>query len=126
MSKADTKAAVVKRLATLDWPEQTTRAWLDQIDAGIQPNGKIVRADGTPLEGGVDALVDLIVQAETTGRGKAANVGLEPPNDPERYLRALRARLIAQRAAAASAQVHNIQDVLDRMESPLDRIDAGQ
>jgi hypothetical protein len=103
----------------------------DQIDRGVAlalprlgEDGTARRVSGEPVA--LSELVEVIVAAVAPAASTSPDVAPQAPTPLPDYLQALRARLTAQRAAAASAQVHNIQGVVDRMQSPLDRIDAGR
>jgi hypothetical protein len=50
----------------------------------------------------------------------------QPPTDPEEHLAALRTRLRAERARLAAEQPGTVDALLERMQSPLDKIGAGR
>ncbi len=93
--------------------------WREQLAPQIDAHGTVRRVDGLPLAGGLEEAARLIQEAE---RRQTHDVAPETPTPPAPSLGDLRQRLEALRAAGAAGHVRSVQDLHDRMRSPLDRI----
>jgi hypothetical protein len=81
------------------------------------------RVSGEPVA--LAELVEVIVAAVAPAAPETHDVAPTATTPPVDFLRSLRARLIAERAAAAAASA-GIDALAERLENPLNRIDPGR